>query len=187
MKKIFLFLPIFFLALNLHAQTTDAINNLNQKILVADSVLLISHYLTRGFGPIIKPDYEKGTKKVNLKKWNKLHPPLPLFLMNGKVNRKIFLEKTNLKDSGKNILTNILLRKKVSREVKMMQCDMPHHSIIIYKNNKQSYIDICFGCMKIHTSIDIQFSEADMDDEKWEDLRKFFMANGIKKLYNVFD
>jgi hypothetical protein len=68
-----------------------------------------------------------------------------------------------------------------------MQCDMPRHSIIIYKNDKQSYIDICFGCKRINTSNDIDFSVIDMDDEKWEDLQKFFMANGIKKLYNVFD
>jgi hypothetical protein len=187
MRKIFLSLSILLIALNLHAQTINAINKVTQKILEADSVVLISHNLTRGFGPIIKPDYEKGTKKVDLKTWNKLHPPLPLFLINGKVNRKIFLEKSNLKDSGKNILIKILLRKKISREVKVMMCDMPRHSIIIYKNYKQSYIDICFGCMRIHTSIDIQFSETDMDDEKWEDLQKFFMVNGIKKLYNVFD
>jgi hypothetical protein len=186
MKKYFSILFIFFIALSLNAQTINAINKVTQKILEADSVVLISHNLTRGFGPIIKPDYEKGTNKINLKKWNQIHPPLPLFLINGKVNRKIFVEKINLTDSSKNILTNILSRKKILREVKMMQCDMPRHTIIIYKNSKQSYIDICFGCRKIHTSTDIQFSEADMDDDKWENLQKFFVEEGIKKLYSPF-
>jgi hypothetical protein len=186
MRKIFLSLSILLIALNLNAQTTNAINKVKQKIIDADSVVLISHNLTRGFGPIIKPDYEKGTKKVNLKKWNALHPPAPNFLTNGKINRKIFVEATSLKSNSRLNLLNILLREKISREVKVMTCDMPRHSIIIYKNNKQSYIDICFGCMRIHTSTDIQFSEADMDDEKWEDLQKFFVEEGIKKLYSPF-
>jgi hypothetical protein len=187
MKKIFLFLPILLFTLNLNAQNTYAINRLNQKILVADSVVLISHNLTREFAPKIKRDYEKGTKKINYKKWNSLYKPAPIFLINGKINRKIIVETISLSNSGKANLINILAKRKMSREVKMMQCDQPRHTIIIYKNNTESYIDICFGCKRINTSNDIKFSVIDMDDEKWEDLQKFFMASGIKKQYNVFD
>jgi hypothetical protein len=179
MRKTFSLIPILLFALSLHAQTT---NDIIQKISKADSVVLISHILTREFGPIIKYDTEVGGKK------SKQRPPQrPSFSRNGKVNRKIIVEATSLTSASRLNLITILSRKKISREVKMMQCDMPRHSIIIYKNNKQSYIDICFGCMKIHTTIDIQFSEVDMDDEKWDNLQKFFIANGIKKLYNVFD
>jgi hypothetical protein len=187
MKKTFSILSILLIALSLQAQTTNAINKVKQKILEADSVVLISHILTREFAPKIKRDYEKGTKKVNYKKWNSLYPPAPSFLINGKINRKIFVETISLTNSEKNSLINILVKRTTSREIKMIQCDVPRHSIIIYKNNKQSYIDICFGCKRINTSNDIAFSVINMDDEKWEDLQGFFIANGIKKLYNVFD
>ncbi len=187
MRRIFLSLPILLLALSLQAQTTNAINKIKQKILEADSVVLISHNLTREFAPKIKRDYEKGSKKINHKKWNSLYPLAPSFLIDGKINRKIFVETISLTNNKKNSLINILVKRTISREIKMMQCDMPRHSIIIYKNNKQSYFDICFSCKRIHTSNDIAFSVIDIDDEKWEDLQKFFMANGIKKLYNVFD
>jgi hypothetical protein len=187
MKKIFSLLPILLITLNLNGQTTNAINKIKQKILEADSVVLISHILTREFAPKIKRDYEKGTKKVNYKKWNSLYPPAPSFLINGKINREIFVEKISLTNSGKASLINILIKISTPREIKAMQCDMPRHSIIIYKNNKHSYIDICFGCKRINTSNDIDFSVIGIDDEKWGNLQKFFMANGIKKLYNVFD
>ncbi len=185
--KIFSLLQTLLISLNLQAQTTNAINTIIQKILEADSVVLISHNLSREFAPKIKRDYEKGTKKINYKKWNSLYPPAPRFLVNGRINRKIFVETISLSNSGKASLINVLGKRRISKEIKMLQCDMPRHSILFYKNNKQSYIDICFGCKRIHTSTDIQFSEADMDDEKWGDLQKFFAANGIKKLYNVFD
>jgi hypothetical protein len=179
MKKLFSFIPILLLALSLSAQTT---NSIIQKISQADSVVLISHILTREFGPIIKYDTEVGNKK------SKPRPPQrPPFLKNGKINRKIIVEATSLRSSGRLNLITILSRKEILREIKMMQCDLPRHSIIIYKNNKQSYIDICFGCKRINKSKDLQFSEIGMDDEKWEELQKFFMASGIKKLYNVFD
>jgi hypothetical protein len=179
MKKISSLIPIFLFALSLNAQTT---NDIIQRISQADSVVLISHILTREFGPIIKYDTEVGGKKSKPRS-----PQRPPFLKNGKINRKIIVEATSLTSAGRLNLITILSRKEILREIKMMQCDLPRHSIIIYKNNKQSYIDICFSCKRINTSKDIEFSEIGFDEEKWEDLQKYFMASGIKKLYNVFD
>ena len=166
-----------------YGQTNENIKSLQQKIQSADSVVLISHEVTAEYGVKIVPDWDKRDTSMNLKKWYKLHPPLLKFLDKGKLNRKIIKETLALTNTNKTNLSNILLRQVLLKTFNPTKCDEPRHSIIIYKNNQQSYIDICFGCRRIHTSKDIDFSEFYMDDKKWTELEEFFKVNGLTKLF----
>jgi len=164
-------------------QTRENIKQFKHKIQSADSVVLISHEVTLEYGFRIAPDWDKSDTSMNLQKWNKLNPPLLKYLDKGKLNRNIIVESLSLTDSIKIKLSNILLRQVLLKKFNPTKCDEPRHSIIIYKNNKESYIDICFSCRRIHTSKDIDFSEFYMDEKKWADLVDFFKANGLTKLF----
>ena len=89
-------------------------------------------------------------------------------------------------DTNKNKFIEILTKSPKNENSNKISCDLPQHSIIIYKNGKQSFIDICFMCKKIHVSQDIDFSEKDFDDEKWNQLKVFFQNAGINENYNNY-
>ena len=163
------------------AQMLKNITLLTQKIRSADSVQLISHELTTGYA--ITPELEIGDTSLNSKEWHKLHPPPLKFLVNGKLNRNIIVESHFLSKTGKDSLIITLLRRVILKEISRTTCDEPRHTIIIYKNGKEVYIDICFGCRRIHTSKDIDFSESYMDDKKWEELEDFFKVSGLTKIF----
>jgi len=186
-KLILNFALCFFLTVLLYSisygQTNQNIKSIQQKIQSADSVVLISHDVTTEYGIKIVPDWDKRDTSMNLKKWNKLHPPLFKYLVKGKLNRKIIKESLALTSDNKTNLSNILLRQVLLKSFNPTTCEEPRHSVIIYKNNKQSYIDICFGCRRIHTSKDIEFSEFYMDEKKWTDLEDFFKGNGLTELF----
>ena len=55
-----------------------------------------------------------------------------------------------------------------------MQCFIPRHAIIIYKQHKILYIDICFECLNFETSADIIFGKYVWDRQKWSKLQKYF-------------
>jgi hypothetical protein len=187
--KIFLcFLLTTFLFDISQGQTSENIKLLKQKIQSADSVVIISHEVTAeyGFTPEL-PDWDKKDTSMNLKKWYELHPPQPpylKFLEQGKINRKIIIESKTLTSDDQVNLSNILLRQVLIQKINRTTCDEPRHTIIIWKTNIQSYIDICFGCRRIHTSKDINFSESYLDDKKWNDLESFFKTNGLAKLFD---
>ena len=163
-------------------QTIENIKLLRQKIQFADSVVLISHEVTAEYGSNAPPDWDKRDTSMDLNKWNKLHPPLLKYLEKGKLNRKIINESLVLIDNNKINLSNILLRQVLIKSMNYTKCDQPRHSIIIYNGNKESFIDICFACKRIHTSKDIDFSEFYMDEKKWNELGFFFKTNGLTKL-----
>ena len=87
-------------------------------------------------------------------------------------------------NNNKTKLLSILNRKPITDEFKTNNCDEPRHTIIIYQNLKESFIDICFGCKRIHTSKDLTFSESDLDEEKWNELELYFKQNSIIKLFS---
>ena len=78
--------------LNATGQTPENIKQLQQKILSADSIVLISHVLTVEFAPKIVHDYDiTKTKKRTIKKEHSY----PKFLKNGKINPSIIKQKKN--------------------------------------------------------------------------------------------
>ena len=59
------------------------------------------------------------------------------------------------------------------------KCFIPHHAILIFKNQEISFIDICFGCSHLATSKDIKVSDDDFDRRKWRELQSYFKQNRI--------
>ena len=164
-------------------QTQNDRSLLLQKIQSADSVVLISHQTTAEYGGKIVPDWDIRNTSMSLSRWHELHPPLPSYLIAGKLNRAIIKESLSLNESDRTNLSEILLRNVFLERITFLKCDEPRHSIIIYHGREESYIDICFGCKRIHTSKDIDFSEFYMDERKWTELKYFFKKSGLTKLF----
>ncbi|MFT3702138.1 MAG: hypothetical protein QM802_07200 [Agriterribacter sp.] len=152
---------------------------MKQKILSADSVLLISHELTLGYATAEENAIGDTSMPPD--------PPAPEFFINGKLNRAIINEQALLTDTARLDFIKILLRPVNIEKYTPTKCDQPRHSIIFYKNDQQSYIDICFGCMHIHSSADINFFEHNMDQKKWEQLMNFFKRNGVGRVLKEMD
>ena len=82
----------------------------------------------------------------------------PTYLKNGKINPAIIKQRKAISKTETIELSQTLASEKVE-EINQTKCNMPHHTIIIYKNNSQSYIDLCFYCKKLNTSKDITLTE----------------------------
>ncbi|ANE51881.1 hypothetical protein [Flavisolibacter tropicus] len=96
----------------------------------ADSIVLISHQ-TYDDSP---PDSKTG----------KL-PSGANLLDSGRLNTSIIQERVRLKDIEAVGLGQIL-DEKVTDDIIYTACFDPHHTILAYKDNKISYIDLCFDC-----------------------------------------
>jgi len=136
---------------------------LKEQIKTADSVVLISHILTKEFS-------ERSDKRNT--------SIYPSYLNAGRVNSLIVKERKTLDILGINKLAAILAQN-IKPDGNSADCDMPHHSILIYKQNRESYIDISFSCSHIHTSPDILFNDSNIDTQKWKNLMAFFKQNNI--------
>lgn len=174
MKASFSILSFSFLFfLTTKGQSSENIKQVQQKILSADSIVLISHVLTAEFAPKIVRDWDKNKKK-QIKK----DVTYPTYLKNGKINPAIIKQRKAISKTETIELSQTLASEKVE-EINQTKCNMPHHTIIIYKNNSQSYIDLCFYCKKLNTSKDITLTEGDFNDNKWERLKSFFKKQGL--------
>jgi hypothetical protein len=114
------------------------IESIDNKILKADSVILISHKISREY------QYTAPGKSKNF----------PTFLLRGNINPKIILSKKRLLKTQN--LIDILHVKDGTYEYIPGNCDEPRNSILIYTKGRLSYIDICFHCQRIHTSEDLK-------------------------------
>jgi len=168
-KVFFLFIiiqPIF------SSSETNYRTSLIIKLQRADSIKLISHRITEGYA--VTPETSIGKPII---KDTSIYP----LLINDKINPKVIIESKTLSKAYRNKLVRIFDRD-VWQTKMFANCDEPQHSILIYKNNKLSYIDICFGCRRIHTSKDIDFSESNMELQRWDDILLFFKSNSLNKL-----
>lgn len=150
MKSLFAIL-IFLLPLSLFAQR----ESIQRKIYKADSVVLISHIITR--------EYEVSSDGKN--------KTAPSFLFRRNVNPKIILSRKLL--SNKKRLADILHIEDGIYKHTPATCDEPRNSILIYTKGKLSYIDICFHCQRIHTSEDLK-SIVFFDSNKFAKMEALF-------------
>ncbi len=172
-KSFFLFtLMLPFLAFG----QTNYLSPLISKIKNADSIKVISHKITEEYSTI--EDTLIGKPNSN----SQVDVAYPL-LVNNKLNPKVVIESHTLSKVEKERLVEIFDRIVILTKV-MANCDQPQHSIFIYKKGVESYIDICFGCRRIHTSKDIHFSESNMDIKRWDDFLQFFKSMGLTQLFN---
>ncbi|MCC6762764.1 MAG: hypothetical protein IT252_16200 [Chitinophagaceae bacterium] len=146
----------------------------------ADSVVLISHITTKEFAPKIVPDVAENDSE-GLKRWYEEYPPAPPYLINEDINGVIILESATLSKKQIEQLSEVINRKFYTDTIEYARCDNPVNSILIYTQAKLSFIDICFGCRRVHCSSDIKLSEEHFDDTKWQMLELLFRERGIKK------
>jgi len=163
-------------------QKTNNAKLLKQIIEKADSVILISHDLTIEYLPKVIPDWDKSDTSMNLEKWEK-NPIRHNFIVNNKINRKIFQEYVLLDKVDKTTLSNILGRQVNLSKIEKSKCFEPRHTIILYTKDKESYIDICFTCSELQTSTDLLFDESNIDKRKWLELERFFKTKQITKFF----
>jgi hypothetical protein len=168
-------------------QSKEVIEFLGEKIINADSIILISHRATREYGGKVVPDWDIRDTKMNLKEWYKQHPPKPPFLIKGNLNTEIILENYLLSIQDRPIINRILLRPVNLDTLELSKCDQPAHSILIFHNKQLTYLDLCFGCKKIHTSDDININESNLDEIKWKELKEYFKEKGLTKLFKGID
>ena len=139
-------------------------DSLQSKLLNADSVLIVSHKATAGEAMIDENE--------------KIHPPAKLIVKN-KLNQAIVHEKLKITHPALQNLIEILIRPFEDSVIEMGNCYIPHHTIVIYKNEKISSIEICFSCMRYYASKDLQFNE-NFDKRKWNELNTFFKKQGLE-------
>ena len=156
---------IFALAqLQLIAQITTT--TVREAILTADTVLLVSHNLTE---QRIVDDKIGGQVRKS--------PPV---VLRGRPNKKIIHETALLNSVLKNQLIAILTQPNNEGERNSMRCFLPHHSILLIKNGKTSFIEICFACKNLLASKGVGISDINYPTVMWTQLESFFSSQGIK-------
>lgn len=163
-KLFFVVLVILEGTSSIKAQTKQ--QNLRKVLLNADTVLIVSHDNT---GITLRDETGRDIT--------------PKLFINGKLNYGILHEQKIIKDSMRKKLLGILLLKNKNNKIVMNKCYMPQHAILIIKNHKVSFIDICFGCLKYEVSDDLSFFMDPFDINKWNELYQFFKQNGLKAMY----
>ncbi len=138
---------------------------LKARLKAADTVLLISHKTTEGVTVV-----DDKTGKVL---------PTEKLIINDRPNKKIIQEQRIISAKEIDSLSEILAMPNKSSKIEMAMCYIPHHSILIIKNGKTSFIDICFTCQRFNVSKDLRKLN-EFDNFKWTQLRNFFTDLGFK-------
>lgn len=128
------------------------------KLKKADTVLLISH-----IGSV------SNEAKGDI---------FPDILIGQKLNFAIVKERKKLSKGKIDSLIVILSLPTNIDNIVLSRCFDPHQTILIYKNNKISYIDMCFHCWGLRTSEDLNEIKG-YDVSKWKKIQLFFKQNGF--------
>ena len=176
---IFIFSLLFLRATTVVGQTD--IDVAARLINTADSVILISHVATQENHD--KPDnlvlplgMSNDTKPIEFSS----------FLVGEDINPAIIVQRRFLTN-----LDVVELAKIIQKHVKKSYigskplCFEPHHAILIYKKGRFSYIDLCFHCSDLVTSFDLQLTNMDFINGKWEEMKVFFLKHGLS--YEIGD
>jgi hypothetical protein len=141
-------------------------DSLKSKIINSDKIEILSHedlYIAKE-----KPEIDKSywTRIVNEEKPNK----------------SIIKERIKLDKISTDELLSILINEHVAYSpAESAYSFFPNHSILIYKNGKCSYIEICFGCNNYAISEDIIIDKNVLKTEQdWKNLEHFFRIRNIK-------
>jgi hypothetical protein len=157
-------------------QIANPTSNFAELILSADSIFLIYHSITKEYAPRIGlfNDKEEIIGFSN--------DSFPSFLiLPNEVNPGIILDRIKLSDTRRNDVVRILSNDIDIEDIVSLKCDQPRHAILIYHGKKQSYIDVCFSCLKIHTSDNLKFIGHGIPLSKWKWLRELFVNSNIKE------
>ena len=165
MRHSSLWLFAFLLTPILTFSQSNNVNWLIQKFKSADTILLISHKLIAG-----------STDEVIDSNGNQVS--LPGLIIKGKLNRDILTEKQTIGNNQIDTLLQILERPDMDSIISQGGCFASRQSIILIKNHKTSYIDICFHCLSYETSKDLKDIPA-FDNRRWTELEEYFRKHGL--------
>ena len=140
-----------------------------QQITTADSVLIISHLITKEYAVRVEDLPGEGQKYIEP----------PAFLNGRVVNDSIVKQKRLLSNTERQELSAILGLSINKTRFSATTCFYPRHSILIYRQGDMSYIDICFSCRAVVSSVDIEISRANFIEKKWTLLEQFFKAKRL--------
>jgi len=142
--------------------TIDSQKNVNlgvsEKLKSADSILLISH---------VGSEYDETKGDI-----------MPEILIEQKLNTNIIKERKKLTGKSINSLIDILSLPTNNDSIFRSRCFDPHQAILIFKNTKISYIDMCFHCWGLRTSDDLN-EIIGYEELKWKKIYSFFRQNGF--------
>lgn len=136
-----------------------------KKLKEADTVLLISHKAVAGSTDMF---VDSTGKMISLQ---------PL-VIGSKVNEAVILKRVALPKNSLFVLSNILSRRYIPRSTCQAGCFTSHHAIILIKNRRASFIDLCFRCSHYETSEDLE-SIYVLDRSKWKALKAIFKKVGF--------
>ncbi len=88
-------------------------------------------------------------------------------------------EKLILNNKAKDTLFKIFTTSNKDSINDVLNCYVPHHSVIFYKKGKCSYIDICLDYQKYNFSKDIKTDKNDLSYRTWKDLEAFFRVKNF--------
>jgi hypothetical protein len=159
----YFFISVFFTGFFSSGFGQNLNNKVYQKIITADSVILVSHLTT--YIPIVDDKTKERIGSYRLVEKNK-------------VNYQIVKEHYQLDSKEIDSVAKIIITPNNDSIFQDIKCFMPHHGILIFKKGKCSYFDICFGCRHFITSKDIKLSD-ELDDKTWNALETFFRNRNL--------
>jgi hypothetical protein len=128
----------------------------------ADSVLVVSHLATAGIEIL---DEKTGTYT----------DPQPL-VQDNKLNESIIKKSIRVQQPQLDSLIALLSQPNPTTRTLGSRCFIPHHAIILYHTGNISYIDICFGCYGLRTTLLEKEAIENLDSVKWLALERFFLS-----------
>ncbi|MFT3796131.1 hypothetical protein [Flavobacterium sp.] len=94
----------------------------------------------------------------------------------GLPNAEIIQQQIELNPKLKSELADVISYQKNTTDEEGVDCFWPHHSILLYRQGKWSYVDLCFSCDHYAHSPDliIRKDEFLVTYEQWRTLENFF-------------
>lgn len=132
----------------------------------ADSIVIVSH--------------DSPNMSLRDKKTGKYRQP-PNLIVNGQVSDSAVHERKRLSRKSILELSQILTTPAVD-DVMRSTCFQPRHAVVVYKNKRLAYLDICFDCYGLNSVGDMG-SAIVFNQLKYRNMYRFFWKQGIR--YNL--
>lgn len=169
MKNFPLIILVWFIASCNQQNTSVTIDsykeiNLRLKAIIraSDSVVLISHL---------------GPETLRIR--DSVHKVDHKLVVDGKLNKTIIMERKSLSGNEIDELISILLKPTNADSVELLKCSNPEHAILIFKEDKLSYLNLDFSfCSGLGTSSDLSELKG-YQKSKYKVLEEFFIKKGF--------
>jgi hypothetical protein len=168
-----LFLLLLFQSRNAFGQ--NGLKDAARTIMAADSVVLITHITVNEYHD--KTDVElPGMMDTTLSK----KVTFLSLLQGNSINPAVVVQRQPLTKTEVGLFAAIVRKPVKHYRIGFVPlCFEPHHAVLVYRNGRMSYVDLCFHCRELATSTDFNLDNMDFKDGKWKQLQKFFTDRGL--------